>query len=409
MMSSAGEGATPPRPLEGVRVLEVAIYGFVPSAGAILAEWGAEVLKIEHVAGEAMRSNNIAGVGKALFLWHLCNRGKKALTLDLADAEGLEIALRLAETADVFLTNFLPPARRRLGIDVDDIRARNPRIIYGRGTGQGSRGPDAEKGGFDKLSYWYRTGMADSTTPPGANDPALIPGNAFGDLTSGMALAGGIAAALLGRQRTGNGMVVDCSLLASGMWGLSANIAASSMLGVSRLEAPDRLEFPNPLMNTYRTSDGRFIALCMIESDRYWPGLCVALGAEELAHDPRFATAAHRSANAAACVKTLDELVAKRTCAEMVELLEGQEGQWSLVQTVGEVQQDPQVLANGYLQRRRQPDGTTLGLVANPVQFDEQPVDIPAAPAKGEHTDQVLGELGLTPDELADLRSRSVI
>jgi crotonobetainyl-CoA:carnitine CoA-transferase CaiB-like acyl-CoA transferase len=407
-MSPSSNGATR-RPLEGVRVLEVAIYGFVPSAGAILAEWGAEVLKVEHVAGEAMRSNNIAGVGKSVFIWHLCNRGKKALTLNLSEPDGLEIAMRLVETADVFLTNFLPPARRRLGIDVDEVRARNPKIIYARGTGQGSRGPDAEKGGFDKLSYWYRTGMADSTTPPGASDPALIPGHAFGDLTSGMALAGGVAAALLGRHQTGEGAVVDCSLLATGLWGLSPNIAASSMLGVPRLKAPDRLQFPNPLMNTYATADGRFVALCMIESDRYWPGLCGALGAESLALDPRFKTAADRKANAAACVEKLDELFAKRTCAELVEILDGQEGQWSLVQTLGEVQEDPQVLANDYLQRREQPDGTTLALAANPIQFDEQAAEVASTPDKGQHTDQVLGGIGIGVDELSDLRARNVI
>ena len=408
-VSHSSETASTARPLEGVRVLEVAIYGFVPSAGAILAEWGAEVIKVEHVAGEAMRSNNIAGVGNSGFIWTVCNRGKKALTLDLAKPEGLEIAMRLVETVDVFLTNFLPPARRRLGIDVDDIRARNSNVIYARGSGQGTRGPDAEKGGFDKLSYWYRSGMADSCTLPGATDPALIPGHAFGDMTSGMALAGGVAAALLRRERTGEGCVVDASLLATGMWGLAPNIAASSLLGVARLDAPDRKDFPNPLMNPYLTSDGRFIALCMIESDRYWPGLCEVLGAPELAADPRFATAADRAANATACVDALDALFAPRTYAELQEILGRQEGQWSLVQTLGEVQQDPQVLANGYLQRPEQADGSQLSVVAGPIQFDEQAADVPPAPSKGEHNDEILAGLGMTAEEIAGLRERYVI
>src|SRR5690242_1348532 len=211
--------------MQGVRVLEVAEHTFVPAASALLADWGAEVIKIEHVErGDAMRglaSSGIAVMGKDVHvLLEHSNRGKQSLGLDLTSDDGLEILYKLAATCDVFLTNKLPSVRTKLKIDVDDIRAHNPRIIYVRGTGQGERGPDADRGSYDQLSYWLRTGIAlgikqyDNVPPP--------PAPAFGDSIGGLNIAGAIMGALFYRERTGNATTVDVSLLHTGLWSMGA-------------------------------------------------------------------------------------------------------------------------------------------------------------------------------------------
>lgn len=222
--------------MKGVRILEVAEHTFVPAASAMLADYGAEVIKIEHVErGDAMRG--LASSGLALFggsvhvLLEHSNRGKQSLGLDLTNPDGLEVLYKLAATCDVFLTNKLPSVRAKLKIDVDDIRAHNPNIIYVRGTGQGERGPDADQGAYDSLAYWSRTGVAMSLTQPGADDLITPPGPAFGDSIGAMTIAGGIMGALFHRERTGEATTVDVSLLATGLWSMGATMALSIQLG----------------------------------------------------------------------------------------------------------------------------------------------------------------------------------
>ena len=207
--------------LEGIKVVEVSMWAFVPSAGAVLADWGADVVKIEPPTGDPIRGLVNAGVGPAeglVFPWEVWNRGKRGMALDLNYPEAREIVLSLAAEADVFLTSYLPPTRRKLGIDIEDVQARNPAIIYACGTGQGPRGPESEKGGYDSISFWARGGVSGSVTPPDYPRPLPMPSGAFGDSLSGMALAGGIAGALVKRARTGEGSIVDASLLNTAMW-----------------------------------------------------------------------------------------------------------------------------------------------------------------------------------------------
>ena len=222
---------------------------------------------------------------------------------------------RLVETADVFLTNFLPAARRRLRIDVDDIRRINPRVIYVRGHGQGNRGPDRERGGYDAASFWCRGGIANALTPPTATAPVMQRA-AFGDSTGAMTIAGGIAAALFRRERTGQPAVVDISLLGTAMWVLAPDIVASKLLGVD-LPASDRTRAPNPIVNSYRTRDGRWLFLNMLQPDRYWSDLCTRLGHPELIADPRFADGRVRFENRVDCIKTLDRIFAERTLSDV--------------------------------------------------------------------------------------------
>ncbi len=400
--------------MDGIRVVEVASWTYVPVAGAVLAEWGADVIKIEHPeTGDPQRGLAASGLiptgpGGVSFMMELPNRGKRSVGLDMATEEGHDLLLRLCATADVFLTNFRPQARRKLRIDLDDIRAVNPDIIYVRGSGQGQRGPEAERGGYDGCTFWGRGGPADIISDP-EGYPVMQPGPAFGDVIGGLTIAGGISAALYHRQRTGEAVVVDNSLLATSMWATGASSLAAGLFGFSRMPRGDRRKTPNPIVGNYRTSDGRFLSLVMLESDRYWPDLVTLLGAPELAEDPRFVDARARAENSVAAVTLLDELFAKRTFAEWKEILADAKGVWAPVQTAAEVLEDPQALANGYVRDIEAKSGTVFRIVPSPLQFDEVAPDLTRAPDHGEHTDEVLGELGLDTDTLLELKVKGAI
>ena len=270
--------------MDGIRVVEVASWTYVPVAGAVLAEWGADVLKIEHPeSGDPQRGLAASGLvptgpGGVAHMMELPNRGKRSVGLDLGTEEGRKLLLELSATADVFLTNFRPQARRKLGIDVEDIRAVNPSIIYVRGSGQGQRGPDAEMGGYDGSTFWGRGGPADIISDPEDGYPIAQPGPAFGDVIGGLTIAGGISAALFHRQRTGESVIVDSSLLATAMWATGASSLAAGLFGLDRMPRRERTHSPNPIVGSYRTGDGRFISLVMLESDRYWGDLVTLLG-----------------------------------------------------------------------------------------------------------------------------------
>jgi crotonobetainyl-CoA:carnitine CoA-transferase CaiB-like acyl-CoA transferase len=400
--------------MEGVRVLEVALYGLVPTTGAVLADWGADVVKIEHPeTGDPIRGLVAFGVrpgdGGVTYLWEVFNRGKKSVGIDIRTAEGREVLLSLAEQADVFITNFLEPARKKLGIDADDVMARNPGIIYARGTGHGPKGPDADKGGFDGISYWARAGVSTAAMPADYDYPIQLPGPAFGDIQTGMHLAGGVAAALYHRERTGRGVVVDTSLLASGMWAMQASMAGAHASGREALPHFDRRRPGNPLANVYRTADGRFINLAMLESDRYWPGFCQAIGRPELASDARYATDPDRMANLGACVDLLDSIFAEHDLEEWKKILGSQEGQWAILQTTTEVLDDVQAEPNGYVRWVGYENGATLPLVAAPVQFDGESAVLTPGPAHAADTEHVLIDAGYTWDDLVSLKEHGAI
>jgi crotonobetainyl-CoA:carnitine CoA-transferase CaiB-like acyl-CoA transferase len=403
--------------MDGIRVLEVASWTFVPAAGAVLADWGADVIKIEHPeTGDPQRglvtSGLIGGKGglSVNFMIEQPNRGKRSVGLDIGTDDGRELLYQLAERSDVFLTNFMPPARRRLQIDVEHIRARNPRIIYARGTGQGVRGPDAEKGGYDGASYWGRGGLGYALTPPGLDYP-VSQRPATGDLPGGMTIAGGIAAALFHRERTGEPSVVDISLLGFACWVLSPDIVAAGLLNMPMLPTGggDRKQTFNPIVGAYRTKDGRHLGLIMLESDKFWPDLCNHLGRPELATDPRFADAKARFDNRVECVTLLDEIFGERTLEEWKAALDTATGVWAPYQTPRELFDDPQVQANDYLPEVEAADGTRFRLAANPVQFDETPPELRPAPEHGQHTEEVLLELGVSWDDIARYKEAGAV
>lgn len=399
--------------LDGIRVLEVAEYGFVPSAASVLGEWGADVVKVEHaVRGDASRGLSSFGVkpGQDGFtvLWEPFNRSKRSIAVDIAVPEGRDIIMELASRADVFITSFLPAARRKLGLEVADLRAANPKIIYARGSANGQQGPEAEAGGFDALTFWMRSGLA-SAASVGMPSVLQQPGPGLGDIQTGMSLAGGIAAALFHRERTGEAVEVDASLLAQGCWAMSSSLIAANLAGREERPTPDRRTFENPLTNTYRTADGRWLVFAMMQADRYWPGLCTAIGHEELIDDPRFADMPSRARNAEACIAALDAIFASRPLAEWQEILSQQDGPFSIAQRVGDLNRDEQAWANGYLQVVDYGEGRSLTMVTAPVQFNGETAMLRRAPEFGESTEEVLLELGHSWEDIARFRDRDAI
>jgi crotonobetainyl-CoA:carnitine CoA-transferase CaiB-like acyl-CoA transferase len=400
--------------LEGIRVLEVAIYAFVPSAAAVLADWGADVIKVEDPdVGDPVRGLTAYGFGPGdggvSALWELFNRGKRSVGINIRKPEGLEILMSLVDQSDVFLTNFMQPARAKLGIDVDQILARNPRIIYGRGTGHGPVGPDANKGGFDALSYWGRPGAGSAAIAPGDTMPVLMPGPAFGDMQCGMHLAGGILGGLYRREKTGKGGVVDVSLLGSGLWAMAASTAGAHVLKSDNIVQLDRRRAPNPIANIYATGDGRGFYLGMLESDRYWPGLCEALGLSGLTQDARFTTSPLRAANSEALITIFDDQFGRLTLVEIGEKLNSQEGPWAVVGRPADVVTDEQALLNGYVQMVDCGGEAQLPMITAPVQYDQDAPTLSRAPGHGEHTDDVMGSLGIDTDNLIRLKVAGVI
>ncbi|HMQ25124.1 MAG TPA: CoA transferase [Acidimicrobiales bacterium] len=403
-------------PLDGVRVVEVASHVFVPMAGAVLTEWGADVVKVEHpVTGDPYRGLATVGLHKVhlgVDLFFLAaNRGKRSVGIDVAVADGRALLSRLVAGADVFVTNLRPAARAKLRIDVDDVRADNPDVVYVRGTAFGSRGPDAHRGGYDTGAYASRSGMqplVHAVTGAAGAPPAPRP--AFGDVVGGLGVAGAVCAALYRRATTGEPSVVDASLLASGMWQVQTDLVDTAVSGPDATPPvpPSRNEVWNPLMLPYRTADDRWVALQVLTPDPHWPRLCELLGRPDLAAEPRFADLDARRANAAACVAALDEAFAARPLAEWTDVLAAFEGEWAPVQSPADVVADPQVVANGYLADVDVGEGT-IPLVTAPVQFDGTPAHPTRAPEHGEHTEAVLLDLGLTWDDLAALKSRGTI
>jgi formyl-CoA transferase len=397
-------------PFDGVRVVEVAAWTFVPGAGAIMADLGADVIKVEPPTGDPQRGlmnlmNRVEGAPNPFI--EVPNRGKRSITLDLQSDGGRELLLKLIESADVFLTSYLPKLRTKLGIDVDDLRAVNPRLVYLRGSGWGSRGPKLDVGGFDAAAAWASGGAMYKLTAPGADDPAMQPA-AFYDLQGSSYIAGAVAMALFKRERTGEGSVVDVSLLNTGMWSMSPDIVAAPYTG--ELFRPDRRNSGNPIASFYRTSDDRWISLVCLQSDRYWGELCVLMGRPELAADDRYVDMVARYKNRRECVAELDAIFGARTLDEWRAILADFTGVWAAAQSFEELHADEQIAANDYLSELTANDGRTFRVVAPPYQFDQQPsTQGRAAPELGQHTEEVLLDLGLDWEQVSSYRDSGAL
>lgn len=396
----------------GVRVVELAQFVFVPGAGALMADFGAEVIKIEMTdAGDPYRTLSI-GDGREQAEVNIAleqnNRGKKSIGIDAKSEQGREVLRKLVATADVFVTSVRPQALARLKLDVEQVRAWNPKVIYVRGNGFGFNGPDAGKPGFDSTAFWTRAGFATVLMHSEHTRPVRSRG-ALGDHAGATGVAYGIAAALYRRERTGQPSVVDISLLATGMWVLSADITAAQNPGYDSLLAERRA--PRfPLIQTYRTRDGRWINLTFLHPDRHWAALCRAIGLEQYARDPRFATNDERARNGVECHRLIADSFAARDWAEWKPIMDQLDAPWELAQTIDELLVDPQAIANGYVVDTEMSNGKTYKLVSGPVAFDGRiPTAYRRAPKLGEHTLELLTELGYSAKEHDALRESGAI
>lgn len=383
-----------PGPLDGVRVVELGVVIAGPAAATILADWGADVVKLEPREGDPQRGN----AEPAYF--RLDNRGKRSVALDLKTDEGREVVLALLERADVFLTNLRPFALERLGLDWPALSGRFPRLVYAAITGYGDGDPD--RPGYDMGAFWSRTGTALALTPPGAEPPFQRPG--MGDHTTAVNAAAGICAALLARSRTGAGQRVSTSLLRTGVYFNGSDLAVLARGG--RAGTRSRRIMGNPLLGAYRAADDRWFWLLGVQAGRHWPSLARAIGRPELATDPRFAGANELFGNRREAMALLDEAFATRSLAEWEEIFAREDVWYERVQTPEEALADPVLLAAGAF--RDGDDGERA--VATPVDFSTlDPGPAPRAPEAGEHTEEVLLELGWTWEDLVGLKDRGVI
>lgn len=397
------------KPLEGVRILEVSGYLFVPAACAAMSDLGATVIKVEPPTGDPARGlmnaltrtmNREETDTPSLFI-EFGNRGKRSVTLDLESTGGKRALSDLIQWADVFVTSYLPAVRERLGVDVDAVREINPKIIYTRGSGWGPSGPERNRPGFDLAAGWASGGaghrLSDSDGEPMPMPPA------FFDLQGAQALVGGVSAALFKREKTGEPSVVDVSLLNVGWWTMQPDIVYAPWakdFGRMTREAPG-----NPLVNWYKTSDGRWLYLVCMQADRFWVELCQKLGQQSLTSDPRFIDAEARYQNNVACVSELDAIFGCLTLQECRERLADFTGVWAPVLSPQEIHEHPQGMVNGYLTPHKTMSGFDVKLVAPPMQFDEEHNSTQCpAPELGQHTEEVMLELGMDWETIAELR-----
>ncbi len=398
-------------PLDGVKVVEITMFQQGPVAGMRLGDLGADVIKIEAKTGDPGRGfmkiiGAMAGLKGRNYYFEHNNRNKRSLVLDLKSKKGLEIFLKLIDTADVFLNNMSIEAPIKLGIGPEALLARNPRLIYAHASGWGRKGSDANGLSFDYTGI-ARTGLMMSCGERGTPPTQILPG--IGDEIGGLMCAWGVTAALYAREKTGRGQVVDTSLMGSLIAMLGFIMAAPAILG-QEFPREMRVTAGNPLYNHYRCKDDKWIAIAHLDPDRYWPKVCKAIGSEDLQNDQRFNSIEARGRNAEELVAILDQKFAMRTRDEWVRIL-GEEGCiFTPIQTPLEVSNDPQAIANNYFVEVPHPEWGKLKMVGFPWDFSETPASWRReAPAFGQHTDEILSGLGCQNDEIVKLREEGVI
>ncbi len=402
-----------PMPLEGIRIIDWTIWQQGPVASVMLGDLGADVIKIEERVGGDPGRGILKAQGLDLrdrpnFYFEANNRNKRSLTVDLKKPEGVAIVQRLAERADVFVQNFRKGVAGRLGLDAATLRARNPRLVYASASGYGPEGPESGAPSFDYLGL-ARSGIMYSCGEPD-DDPLAIAGG-IADQMGAIMLAYGVVTALLARERTGRGQEVDASHLGSMAWLQGLGLSARLMLGRALPRQPRRFA-TNPLWNHYRCGDGLWLALSMLQPDRYWERFCAVLEIPEAAADPRFKTMLDRMMNAGECIALLDQVFARRPRAEWLRrLASGGDFIYSIINSVDDLPDDPQMQANGYVTAFEHPAFGPTQVVGLPVRLSETPGSIRLpAPEFGQHTEEVLTEvLGCSWEEIGRLRQEEVI
>ncbi|MFZ5836109.1 MAG: CaiB/BaiF CoA transferase family protein [Pseudomonadota bacterium] len=397
--------------LKGVKVIEMATYVAAPSAGGIMRDWGADVIKVESPKGDPWRVfptpvKDAASFGNPLF--DLDNRGKRAITVDTSTPEGVAVIKRLVRDADVFLTNTRPGALERAGLDYETLKKENPRLIYSSVSGYGMVGEERDRPGFDMAAFWARAGACRMMAPEGSNPFPLR--TAAGDHVTGLTTLGGIMGALYEREKTGKGRLVETSLLRTGIYMMSSDFAMQLRFG-KLAPTPPRERSIGPLTNFFQAGDGNWFAYLPRQTKRDWEELANTIGLEHLANDERFTTPLGRRKNAVELVGILDQVFAKKSLAEWGRILDDADLVWAPVQTSAQVVVDPQAHAAGAFVDVTRKNGETYKSVATPVRFhdgeDAQPRG--DTPAFGEHTLEVLREHGFSSTEIEALHGKNII
>ena len=397
-------------PLEGVRVIEIAHFVAVPAAGALLADLGAEVIKVElPPRGEIYRQGRPIFSGYQTDFpegpgFQLDNRGKRSIMLDLTDPDARGALLRVIDGADIVITNLLPGRRARYGLDHESLLARKPSLVIGAINGYGLGGEEADRPAFDYAAYWARSGMMDLMRDEGVPPSMLRPG--VGDHAAASNLVVAILAALRLRDATGQGRYVEVSLLQTGLYILGCD-TAMALVARAPIKRHDRKSTANALWNSYEVKGGRWIMLVMIDANAYWPRLCEAIGRPDLLTDARFAQPFPRAANSPALIAELSAEFAKLGLDEWRPRLDGAGLIWSPVHTLGEMLDDPQARAMGYFDALEHPKAGRFESLAPPFRLDGVPLGSrKACSAFDADGDAVLREAGLDESEIAKLRKR---
>ena len=397
--------------LSGIRVVDMGLWVAGPAAGGILADWGADVIKVEMPSGDPMRKlfGALSGSKEGRCPpFDLYNRGKRSVAVDVNDPEGARLVHSIVAGADVFLTNMRPQFLKRVALDHEALLAQHPRLVYGSLTGYGLDGPDKDAPGFDIAAFSARSGLAHRATPAGAPSP-ILPGG-MGDNVTAMTLVAGVMGALLARERTGRGQLVSTSLLRAGIYSIGMDVSTRVSLG--RLGAtPSRTRPQNPLMNPYRAGDERWFWLIGAEAERHWPMIVKALGEPALATDERYRTPRDRRRNGEALVGELDRIFATRPRADWAAIFAENGVWWAPVNTVDDLLHDPQVLASGaFVPEPGSAGENAAQWVSSPVDFSASPSHATTPPPQiGQHTDAVLREAGVADNDLVRLRAAGVI
>lgn len=393
-----------PAPLEGIRVVEIASFVAAPACGALLADLGADVIKVEVPWGEIYRNSQPRFAGfKSDFPgaphFQMDNRGKRSLAIDLALPQAVDALAKVIDGADVVLTNMLPGRQAKYGLDPDTLLAKHPQLIIARLSGYGPEGEEADAPAFDYSAYWARTGLMDQLHEPDAPPAFQRPG--MGDHSAALSLAVGIFAALRTREGDGRGQVIDVALQHIGFY-IEGNDAAMTLATGQSPPRHDRRQPRNPLWNHYRCGDGRWLFLVMIESDRYWKPFLEAIGRPELAEEERFAGAVPRFRNSRELVQELDAVFAMRSLEEWAEAFQRRRLIWAPVRTVAEAVADPQAQAFGSFPTVDHPEWGEFRTVAPPLRMSghDMPGTAPA-PALGAETFEILTDAGVDDETIA--------
>ena len=396
-------------PLQGIRVVEMGFWVAGPSTTAILCDWGADVIKIEPPNGDPFRGLFATAAGFAMPInppFELDNRGKRSVALNLDAEEGRTIARALIDRTDVFVTNRRPRVLAAAGLTYEELRQTNPRLVYCLLTGYSPEGPDRDRAAYDVGAFWARAGVAAALTPKGAALPE--PRGGMGDHMAGSTAAGAICAALLARERTGEGQRINVSLIRAGVYMMGWDVSLALRLKLP-IEPYDRFHAINPLIDSYQAGDGRWFWLLLLQGDRHWPDLCRAIGREDLMADLRFANIGIRGLNAPTLVEELDKVFATKSMDEWAEVFDRENVWWAPVNSINEVVSDPVAREAGAFVEVPGPEGPVT-MVSTPADFygtPWQPRDI--APELGQHTEEVLLELGYDWDQIVALKESGAI